>query len=206
MSEPFNTPKCLALFPGLDKKNDNGKYTCILAFKKGSEDAKFIQAQFNGAMQEFFNGKTPSNFQNPVRNGDEKMYTDKETGEKTVRAGFENSIYFTATTEREVFVVDPTGQQMAPGGMLSHGRYVIANLKTYSWDYQGKEGFSFGLQSIQCLNEIENLPGGTVSVDPLATFTDTTDGKVAPEDDPDNYMKNETEKPAPQADEQSIFG
>lgn len=201
--DQFKTPKCLALFPSLDKLDMNDKYSVVLAFKKGSEEAKFMEKKFEEGLQEFFNGKIPGRFVHPFKDGDKKMYTDKETGEKSIRAGFEGTIYLDAKTEREVFVVDPTGKQKAPKDMMHHGRYVIAELRAYSWDVKGKEGFSFGLQAIQCTPDSESLPGGFTESDPLEIFSDTTDGtkgSVAPEDDPDNYMKDSNKQA------ESVFG
>jgi hypothetical protein len=200
-TEAFNTPKCIALYPNVLELDDNGKYTCILAFKKGSEGAKFMQQKFNDSLEEFFNGEISTNFSNPVRDGNTKKFTDKETGVETVRAGFADTIFITAKTKNKPFVVDYTGKAQADENLLVHGRYVIANLKPYSWDYGGKEGFSFGLQSIQVTPDIDHIPGGKGGggVDPLTVFgaVGEASGAPAPEDDPANYSQGSAD---------SVFG
>lgn len=195
--EAFSTPQIICLFPQVNTPDRNGKYSIIAAFPKGSDELKLMKKVYDDLMNEVFGDKKPPiNFKIPFRDGDQKMYQDKETGEQSVRAGFEGKVYITMRTQDKPFIIDQTGGKQAEEGVLVHGRYVIPNTTPFIWRFEDQgmvsNGFSFGLNAVQVTNKIDNLPGGGGSrIDPLDTFKDVSgeEGSV-PEDDPANYEKS----------------
>lgn len=168
--EAFNTHLAVALFPKCVEVGMSDKYELICAFKKGSDGAKHILAEYKKAMAEKFPEGAPENFAHmPLRDGDEKMYTNKETGKVEVRKGFEGCMYVTAKSSRKPFLVDPTGAQAADPDTLGHGSHVVANINFYRWEAKGKVGLTLGLNSVQVSSVKEDLPGGGFT-DPLGTF------------------------------------
>lgn len=194
--DAFSTPQALCLFPQVEKSDRNEKYSVIVAFKKDSDELKLMKKVYDDLMLEAFGDKKPPmGFKIPFRDGDQKMYQDKETGDQSVRAGFEGKVYITMRTQDKPFVIDQTGKKAAPEGSLVHGRYVIPNTTPFVWRFEDQgmvsNGFSFGLNAVQVTNKIDNLPGGGGSrIDPLDTFGDVSGEEgSAPEDDPVNYQE-----------------
>jgi hypothetical protein len=168
--DAFNTALAVALFPKCLEVGMSGKYECILAFKKGSDGAKQILAEYKKAEAELYPSGIPANFAHmPLRDGDLKAYTNPETGQTEIRKGFEGCMYITAKSHRKPFLVDPTGKQAADPATLTHGSYVVANVNLYRWENSGKVGLTFGLNSVQVSSVKEDLPGGSYN-DPLATY------------------------------------
>jgi hypothetical protein len=172
-SEAFNTPVGVALFPKAVEQGMSGKYECMVAWPKDSDAAKAILAKYKEAEAEHYPEGKPSNWAHPpLRNGDEKTYTNPDTGVVEVRKGFEGCMYVTAKSERKPFLVAPSGREpLEDPSMLQHGSHVVVNMNFYSWEHSGKCGLTLGLNSIQVSSVKDDLPGGGFQ-DPLATFSD----------------------------------
>lgn len=195
--ESFSAPPAICLFPQVNEPDRNGKYSVIVAFQKGSDDLKKVKKIYDDLIKEVFGEKPlPQGFKVPFRDGDQKMYTDKDTGEQSVRDGFKNTVYLTCRTQDKPCILDPTGKKFAVEGSLTHGRHVIANLTPFVWRYEDggmvSNGFSFGLNAVQVTNKVEALPGGGGNrIDPMTAFSDVSGEEgSAPEDDPANYEKD----------------
>lgn len=188
MSTVFNTPKAVAMYPYLDKLDMNGKYSVILTFEKGSEGIKTMQAEYAKAEKEFFPNGLPAIYKQPFRDGNEKKYVDKKTNEEKIRAGFENTVYITVRSKDKPPVLDPTGKKMMPEGSVQHGSVVILGTNAYAWEFSGKQGISFGFNSLQITGEHRNIPGGGGRPDPMTAHADVSgEATLDPENDPANY-------------------
>lgn len=185
-AEVFKTKIGIMVWPHVEEKTDNGKYEITLIFKKKSEGHKILVQELKKAEKLFFDGKLPPRYTQPIKDGDQKIRYDKETGKELgVYDGFEDSVYVSLNSGRKPFVVAPDGKGGADPEMVVHGRKTRADVHAYEWEYQGKRGISFGLDSLQISNDLVELEGGGGgnAPDPLKSYDSLEDEDESGDDD-----------------------
>jgi len=137
-------------------ENAEAKYSAsIIIPKSDKKTIKAIQEAIQEALEEGkekkFGGKTPSNFKNPLRDGDE----DREDDEAYADCYFVN-----ANSARQPGLVDESVQAIIDQDEIYSGCYGRASLNFYAYNVSGNKGVAVGLNNIQKLEDGEPL-GGT---------------------------------------------
>lgn len=177
------TPEFRASFPHLFEKhsfeNQPGKYSIVMLYNKKIDLSSLKKAAHNAAVEKWGpKEKWPKNLRMPFRDGNEK----------TDLAGYENTIFVSASSKQKPQVV---GNKKVDGqfprlekddGLFYPGCYARATLIAFAYDTMGNKGVSFALQNVQKLRDGEAFSGRK---DADSEFDEVEDGS----DDADNYSE-----------------
>jgi hypothetical protein len=159
------TPVARLSYPALFKAQTNKerpdaapKYSAVLIFPKSADIAELKRIAKNALTA---GAKDPNavfggddGFRSPFRDGNKKK--DKKTGE--IMDGYENTIYFSASTTQAPGVVDETGKgYIFDAEVIYAGCHVRAQVHAFFYDQKGNKGVAFGLDNIQKVGEGEKF-------------------------------------------------
>lgn len=185
---------CRIAFQNLDEKNDDGKFSCLLAFPvestkvpetnrmSGTVDAPgkkghaSLQEVVDHLVQERFKGKT-GGLTLPIKDGDD----DSVESHAKYADVFSGNMYINAKSDYRPQVVDTDREEIDPDDVKSEiraGYWVMASVTGFAYPNVGKpskgnKGVSFQLNSIQKIAEDETFGG--MSIPAADEFADDED-------------------------------
>jgi hypothetical protein len=174
------TPEFRVSFPHVFEKHSGfegqePKYSLVMLFDKNIDLKELKRAAHNAAVEKYGpKEKWPKNFRMPFRDGDEK----------TDLAGYENTIFVTATSKQKPQVVSNKKVDGAfpriekEDEQFYAGCYARATLIAFAYDKAGNKGVSFSLQNVQKLRDGDQFSGRKNADD---EFDDVEDGSESVE-------------------------
>lgn len=153
-------------------KKDTEKYEITLVFvperiaEGGPDREKYLALKKEAeAVEKNRWKKRPRKFFAAIRDGNDKVYVDKETGEEKVREGFEDREYIVLRSKFPPTIKGPDGETeiTAEDGdkVFYSGCYARAHVTCFDWDNSGNNGVSFGLEDLQKVASGKRRGGGT---------------------------------------------
>jgi len=136
------TPEFRLSFPDLFELNKNQKYGLVMLFDAGT-DISELKRIAKEALVAKFGKKLPKDIRNPFRSGEEKEYYE------------DDQVWARAVTTYQPAVVDDQGQEILEAKKVYGGQYAKAYINAYAYEYQGKKGVAFGLESVQIARQGE---------------------------------------------------
>ena len=135
--------------------NATPKYSVSIIIPKDDADtiAK-IEAAIKTAFEEGkakFGGKLPTNWKNPLRDGDEERPDDE---------AYENSMFVNCASQRKPGIVDADRQPILTQEELYSGCYGRVAVNFYAFNAAGNKGVAAGLNNLQKLDDGDRLSGG----------------------------------------------
>lgn len=128
-----------------------------------------------GVTSNKFNGKKPTNWKNPLRDGD----TDR-----TEDGAYQNAYFINASARTRPGVVDKARQTIIDQEDFYSGCYGYVSIKFYPFNAKGNLGVAAGLNNVMKVKDGEPL-GGRVSADADFADIDTADAPFPIGDDSD---------------------
>ena len=170
-------------FQNLDEKNDDGKFSCLLAFPSeprkvpetnrtsgtvdapGKKGCASLQEVVDHLVQERFKGKT-GGLTLPIKDGDD----DSVESHAKYADVFGGNMYINAKSDYRPQVVDADREEIDPDDVKSEiraGYWVMASVTGFAYPGAGKpskgnKGVSFQLNSIQKIAEDETFGGMSI--------------------------------------------
>lgn len=161
--------KPYAYQPGQDEKYS----ICLLIPKKDEKTIRKIRAAINGELRDGtesrWGGRTPKNYWNPLRDGDEEKAEE--------RPEYKGMYFLNAKSDMKPPVFDQDGEEILDPGEVYSGCWGKAIVEFYTFDNSGNKGVGVGLRGIKKTQDDEPL-GGSARV----TADDFDD-----EDDEDDF-------------------
>ncbi len=173
------TPEFRVSYPHVFKPNSiqgsKPKYSITMLFDK-KQDLKVIKEAMRVAKTIKFGpdqSKWPKNLENPISDGDNVKYADKE--------GYKGHWAIKASTneDQKPGVVDEKVQPILDATQFYPGCYARAYVYAYVWEFAGKTGIGFILDHVQKTGEGKSF-GGKKPVDQV--FTAVNNNEVANEE------------------------
>ncbi len=131
--------------------DDKKKYSVQAVFPKGT-NLKALEELAERALVEAFGAnkkKWPAGLMRPFRDGNTKPKYDN----------YKDTIFVNLSSKYKPGIVDKNRQDIIDPEELYSGCKARAKVNAYTFDFMGKAGVSFGLQSIQKLADGERLGG-----------------------------------------------
>lgn len=149
--------------------------SCIIpkSDKKTIEAVKVaIKAAYEAGITSKFNGKKPSNWKNPLRDGD----TDRTEDE-----AYQDSLFINASCKTRPGVVDKNRQPITDQDEFYSGCYGFVSINFYPFNAKGNLGVAAGLNNVMKVKDGESL-GGRDSADADFANVDMSDAPFPIED------------------------
>lgn len=146
--------------PTAIEEGQEKKYSVSLIIPKS--DTKLIdkiKAAIKAALEEGkakFGGKIPTNYKNPLRDGDEERPDDEN---------YENSYFINANSSRKPGLVDANLDPILDKDEFYSGCYGRASVNFYAFNVSGNKGVAVGLNNLQKLEDGVRLSGGGASAE-----------------------------------------
>lgn len=143
-----------------EKPEEKTYSTAILIPKSDTETLSRINAAIKAALAEGvtkkWNGKTPGNLRNPLRDGDEK--TDKNGDPDALYAGhFFLNAKGPGAGERPPFLFDKNAKDTVDEGVIYSGVNARVSLNFFPYDRNGNRGVGCGVVAVQSMETGEPL-------------------------------------------------
>lgn len=147
----------------------NKKYMATLIIPKGDRKSiekinKAIEKALQNGCKEKWNGKKPSDFKSPLKDGDER-----EDGDET----FANSFYITAKSKTAPEVVDQELRPIYDGNELYSGCYCNVSFTLSPYTAGPHKGVTAILGNIQLVKKGNMIGRKCRAVDEFKVITDT---------------------------------
>jgi len=144
------------------------KYSVSLIIPKSNTGlVRKIKAAIDEALEEGknskFGGKIPTNFKNPLRDGDAERPDDPS---------YADSYFVNANSNRQPGLVDKALNPILDRDEFYSGCYGRASVNFYPFSVSGNKGVACGLNNLQKLADGERLSGGASAEDDFAEFAD----------------------------------
>lgn len=175
MTEKLNTkyvtPEITCSFPYLfEVSSYTGKYGLSIPIPKDQGDElKKIRTLIGNAVENKWGKKDRAEIgkkiASPLRDGDE------EKGEDEV---YQNTIFFSANTEKRPGVVGPDLKPLMDMDDIYPGCIIRASVNFYAYDFKGKKGVACGLQNVMKVKDGEPLGGKSNPEDDFGEFASDT--------------------------------
>lgn len=146
--------------PHAIEEGQQKKYSVSIIIPK--TDTKLIdkiKAAIKSALEEGkakFGGKIPTNYKNPLRDGDEERPDDEN---------YENSYFINANSARKPGLVDENLDPIIDKDDFYSGCYGRASVNFYAFNVSGNKGVAVGLNNLQKLEDGIRLSGGGSSAE-----------------------------------------
>ncbi len=118
-----------------------------------------IKAALEAGKVKLFEGKVPSNWHNPLRDGDEERPNDPN---------YADSYFISAKSDTQPGIIDANKDEIMDKKELYSGCYGRASLNFYPFNKNGKKGVACGLNNIQKLRDGESFSGRQSAFDDFA--------------------------------------
>lgn len=153
-------------------ENQTPKYSIVMLFNKKTDLKELKRAAHNAAIEKWGpKEKWPKNLRMPFRDGDEKADL----------AGYENTIFVSASSKKKVQVVGNRKDESGRFPTLTNedefyaGCFGRATLIAFAYDQMGNRGVSFSLQSVQKTKDGEQFSGRRQAEDEFDETEDSSD-------------------------------
>jgi hypothetical protein len=159
--------------PQVDKGSSKKTYSLVLMFDK-TADISGLKAAYEAAIAEKWPNKKPKGLKSPFRDGDEV----DEDGDRKKGPEYAGKVYITfrAKDDRKPSVVGPDLQPISKeSGDFYPGCFAKASYSAFAYEYEGKNGVSFGLNNIQKVRDGERFDGRTSAEDDFSAIEDSSD-------------------------------
>jgi len=131
----------------------------ILIPKKDKRTIKKVEDAIETALTEGkvkFGGKIPSNWKNPLRDGDEERPDDE---------AYEGVMFVNANSDRQPGLVDAALDAIMDKEEFYSGCFGKASVNFYAFNVSGNKGVACGLNNLQKLEDGDRLSGGGASAE-----------------------------------------
>ncbi len=142
------------------KPNEAGKYEVSVVFPPGTDHSK-LEKLIADAAEEYFNGKLPPTWKNPLRFSKDKEHL----GEPYVDGGR----FFTAKSNYAPGIVDNDMQDVIDQKQVYPGVIGRVQVHTYGYNTDGNKGIGIGLDHVQIVQD--GTPIGDVRTEAADQFT-----------------------------------
>lgn len=146
--------------PHAMEEGQKKKYSvCLLIPKTSTKMVAKIKAAIKAAYEDGktkFGGKLPSNWKNPLRDGD----TEREDLPE-----YEGMYFINATGNRRPGIVDEDREAITDEEDFYSGCYGRASINFYAFNVSGNKGVAAGLNNLQKLEDGERFSGGASAED-----------------------------------------
>lgn len=162
----YTSPPCQVTWQGLVKPNDKGQYTLTVRVPKEQKERLGV---FDHCFKECKTEEFPPNTKFaksdlPIKDGDD---SGKEK--------YTNHFYINLKTSYEVQALGPD-KKAIPLSEIENGDIVAFKFNAYKWNYNGKDGISFGLGNVILLEKGSDADkaelGGSGASNPEDDFSD----------------------------------
>lgn len=147
------TPKARMSFPNLFvakafEAGDKPKYNLSLLIPPGSDLSLLEKAAADAAGEEW--GSTiPKGLKSPFL----------DAGSKESTAQFEGWTLIRVSAISKPGIVGPSAKNVTDESEVYAGRWCVASLRPFCYEFKGSKGVSFGLQNVQLLDHDEPIGG-----------------------------------------------
>lgn len=146
--------------PSAIEEGATKKYSCVILIpKKDKKTIAKIEEAISAALEEGkakFGGKIPTNYKNPLRDGDAEREDDE------VYAGH---MFFNASALRKPGLVDADLNPILDRDEFYSGCYGRASINFYAFNTAGNKGIAAGLNNLQKLEEGDKLGGAAATAE-----------------------------------------
>lgn len=144
--------------PSSITEDQEKKYSvCCIIPKSDTKTIEKIRKAIKEALEEGkakLGGKIPTNYKNPLRDGDEERSDDP---------AFENSYFMNASSTRKPQIVDKDLNEIMDKEEFYSGCFGRASVNFYAFNTAGNKGVAAGLNNLQKMAEGERLAGGSTA-------------------------------------------
>lgn len=141
-----------AFTPKAINEGDEPKFSVSLLIPKSDKETiGKIKKAIKDALEEGkakFNGKVPTVFKNPLRDGDEEKPDDEI---------YEGMMFMNANNSRQPGIVDENREAILDQNEIYSGCYGRAHVELYAFNVNGNKGVACSLQNLQKLEDGERL-------------------------------------------------
>lgn len=139
-------------------ENSDPKYSVSLLIPKKDKATlgkieKAIKAALVEGKSSKFGGKLPTNYKNPLRDGDDERPDSEE---------YEGMMFINASSKRRPGVVDENRDEILDEEGFKSGDFGRASVNFYPFSVSGNKGIACGLNHVQKLEDGDAL-GGSIS-------------------------------------------
>jgi hypothetical protein len=147
MANKVVTPIGLLSFPALFEARaavpgGEPRFSLNIVFDKEAQKTEAYKAlvkEVEACAKEFFQGKLPANWRNPIRDAGEKEY-----------AGYEDGYtYISAWTKQRPGLIGPNKEEIDLPEQVFAGQKVRATVRPFGYNQQGNKGVALSLQNVQ---------------------------------------------------------
>lgn len=146
--------------PSAIEEGQEKKYSVsIIIPKSETKLIEKIKEAIKAALEEGkakFGGKIPTNYKNPLRDGDEERPDDEN---------YENSYFINANSARKPGLVNANLDPILDKDDFYSGCYGRASVNFYAFNVSGNKGVAVGLNNLQKLEDGIRLSGGGSSAE-----------------------------------------
>lgn len=123
------------------QEGKEGEYSITMLVPKDDPMIPELKAMMKVALTEKFGTKIPKDFDNPVRDGDDKVDKYPEmAGHYTLKCG---------DKKNQPLIVDRTKAEIMDAREIYPGCWVRVKFDVYAYDHPMKKGVAFGLRLVQ---------------------------------------------------------
>lgn len=148
-----------------DREGETPYYSaCILIPKTDKKTINAINQAVQAALEEgknrIFNGKIPSAYRHPLRDGD----VDRPEKEE-----FRECYFINAKTKHKPDILDTSLNPILEKDKVYSGCYGVASLSFYAYDSKGSKGVTAQLRNLMKVEDGKPLSGGLSAQEEFAT-------------------------------------
>ena len=157
VTPPFRMSFANLFKPKSNFDNQEPKYSCDMLFSK-KEDLTALKKAAAIVKRAKWGDKTPKNFRNPFKDGDEKELED-----------YKGKVFITAQSKMKPGIIDKNKEEILDQSEVYSGMWARATVVPYAYEVKGNAGIGFGLRNIMKIKDDEAFSGRS---NPLDDFAD----------------------------------
>lgn len=179
MGDKVMTPDGILSFPALfearaAQEGAEPRFSINIIFDEvaqRSQKFKDLQAAIEKEAMEFFQGKPPKGWRNPIRDAGEKDYAGYEDG----------SVYVQAWSKTKPGLVGPNLEEIDVPSDVFAGQKVRATVRPFGYNKQGNKGVGLSLQNVMIVKyDMPRLDGRTSAKQDFNGLAEETEDADAP--------------------------